>query len=61
MVARMEGGLRTVNQLSESWPMDSLEPRGVGTNVDGGPQIEIPSGIMQGDVTEDDTQPVAVG
>ena len=27
VVARMEGGLRTVNQLTESWPMDSLEAR----------------------------------
>ena len=35
--------------------------RGVGTSVGGGPQIDIPSGIMPGDVTEDDTQPVAVG
>ena len=25
MVAKMEGGLRTVNQLGESWPVDSIE------------------------------------
>ena len=39
-------------------------PRGAGMQapgVDGGPQIEIPSGLMPGDVTEDGTQPMAAG
>ena len=44
MVAKMEGRLRTVNQLSESWSVDSLEVWA--PSVDGGPQIEIPSGVV---------------
>ena len=35
MVARTEGALRTVNQLGESWPVDSLEVWA--PSVDGGP------------------------
>ena len=44
MVAKVEDGLRTINQLGESWPVASLEVWA--PSVDGGPQIEHPSGVV---------------
>ena len=48
LVDRAEKGLRTVNKISESWPVDSLA---VWAPDDGGPQIE-----LQGEVVSADTQ-----
>ena len=60
MVARMEKGLRTVNQLSESWPVHVGSLVVWAPNVDGGPQIEAPT-ATEGVVAAEDNQPVAAG
>ena len=62
MVAKAEGGQRALNQLSVSWPVDSLV---WASSVDGGPQIELPAGLpgegIPGEVVEDDTHQAAAG
>ena len=64
MVTKVEGGLRAVNQLSESWPVNSLEVWA--PSVDGGPQngsdyydIEFPDEMVSGNA--DDTHQMAAG
>ena len=62
LAMRVECGLRTVNKLGETWPVDSLEVWAPG--VGGGPQIELPgrAGRRQGAWRpESDAQQVAAG